>query len=528
MKSLLWRKSEKLTAPISAIMLFIYAASTACFGIVLGKLITAISELNLDEMKVYIIWAVILQIVTFIAAYTGRGAMISYSLEKIINLKNRIFYSSMGEPRGVSVDLADFTTKINTVYNDYYLAKWKILEHFLLSLCAMAGIVYIDWIMLVVAIAASLIPMGIPFLFGKKLEKRSVKYNDASNSYLNFVTDTLRGRLEILKNDVVHIYDKKHRNENINFEETHFDNLDLQNLSRYFAELLGGGSFCILFAIGGLLVYKNRIEVGGIIACIQLFNYLINPILIITNLMNLLKGSKPIHDELTEKAKEKEKVGINSLEDLDAANLELRNISFKYKEGQEDVVKDFSVNFKDRGKYLIVGRSGSGKSTLAKLMTGEIKPSAGNIFLNGKDLSNYSDNEALKYIQYIDQNSYLFKDTIENNITLYRDVDGGKISSLKNNLSIENLHFDDIISDELGLSGGQKSRINIARSLIKSSPIYIFDEPTAALDHETATSVMKYLLDIDKTIIIISHMNDENIIEMFDEVIDLNKMKHKN
>lgn len=72
MKSLLWRKSEKLTAPISAIMLFIYAASTACFGIVLGKLITAISELNLDEMKVYIIWAVILQIVTFIAAYTGR------------------------------------------------------------------------------------------------------------------------------------------------------------------------------------------------------------------------------------------------------------------------------------------------------------------------------------------------------------------------------------------------------------------------------------------------------------------------
>ena len=146
MKSLLWRKSEKLTAPISAIMLFIYAVSTACFGIVLGKLITAISEFNLDEMKMYIIWAITLQIVMFIAAYAGRSAMISYSIEKITNLKNKIFYSGMGEPRGVGIDLADFTTKINTVYNDYYLARWEILQHLLLFLCAMLGIVYIDWI----------------------------------------------------------------------------------------------------------------------------------------------------------------------------------------------------------------------------------------------------------------------------------------------------------------------------------------------------------------------------------------------
>ncbi len=528
MKSLLWKKSEKLTGLIAAISLCIYAIATALFGILTGKLITSISESNIADMKRYILLAITLLVVIFIAAYAGKCAVLSNSIMKICKLKNRLFFNGIGEPRGVAVDLADFTTKSNTVYNDYFVGRWNIFIQINLFVCAVIAIVYIDWIMLIVAVVSSLLPMGVPLLFGKKLEKRSVKYNDASNSYLDFVTDTLRGRLEIIKNDVVPIYDKKHMYENINFEETHFDNATLQNFAAYFGELVGGASFFILFAIGGLLVYYKRIEVGGILACIQLFNYLVNPILRISDLMNYLKGAKPIYKELTEKAKEKEKVGINLLEDLDSGNLELRNISFKYKEGHEDVVKDFSVNFKDRGKYLIVGRSGSGKSTLAKLMTGEIKPNEGNIFLNGKDLSNYSDSEALKYIQYIDQNSYLFKDTIENNITLYRDVDEGKISSLKNNLSIENLHFEDTISDELGLSGGQKSRINIARSLIKSSPIYIFDEPTAALDHEIATSVMKYLLDIDATIVIISHMNDENIKEMFDEVIDLNTMKNKN
>lgn len=520
MKNFIWDKSTKFTAFVAAIMICISSISTALFGVMLGRLVTNVAQSNLVEMKQSIIFCLLILLLSFISSNIGRRAVISHALNRTIKLRNKVFGNDLRELRGEAIDLAGFTTKSSTVYVDYFVAIWEIFESGVLFVSAVFAIIYIDWIMLIVAIISSLFPMLVPVLMGKKLEAYSISYNDAGKSYLAFVTDVLKGRMEIIKNHVFDTYNKKHERENFTYETLHYKNVAIQNLANYLGELLGGFSFFILFAIGGILVYRGRIEIGGIIACIQLFNYLINPVMRISNTANRLKAAKPIYKELLEKANKS-----NAPKDVEIVknigDLNVSSISFSYNDENNCVLNNFSKSFESGKKYLIQGRSGVGKSTLAKLLTGELIPNSGSIKLNGRPLTKYSEDERLQYIHYVDQSSYLFNDTIQNNITLYRDVEIDKLNYLKENLSISDLSFEDVVNDELGLSGGQKSRINIARSLITQAPIYIFDEPTAALDHETALRVMNFLLGRKETIIIISHIHDSDIKELFDEVITL-------
>lgn len=214
--------------------------------------------------------------------------------------------------------------------------------------------------------------------------------------------------------------------------------------------------------------------------------------------------------------------------------IEVSNLSFRYPNNDENILKDinFKINF---GESIgIVGKTGEGKSTIIDLLCGLLPPQRGNILVDNIDIQ-----ENLKswqnQIGYVPQNIYILDDTIKENIIFGRKVDENTQNNLNEAIRLAQLEnlisnlpegLDTFVGDRgTRLSGGQIQRIGIARAIMNNGKVLIFDEPTSALDAETEKSLVKDIneLKFEKTLIIISHRI--SILEHCDHIY---KLKNKN
>ena len=220
-------------------------------------------------------------------------------------------------------------------------------------------------------------------------------------------------------------------------------------------------------------------------------------------------------------------------------SIKINNLNFNYSENENKILKNISFDISKGDTTAIVGKSGSGKSTLINLLPRFYDISKGTIEIDGVDIKRISLQSLRKLISLVPQDSFLFNDTIENNIRL------GKESATKDEIInaakganalefIDNLpeKFNSKIGERgLKLSGGQRQRISIARAILKNSPILILDEATASLDSDSEIKVHKAIDNLikNKTVIIIAHrlstiMNADKIIVLKDgELIESGK-----
>ena len=273
----------------------------------------------------------------------------------------------------------------------------------------------------------------------------------------------------------------------------------------------------IIVYYGVLLIRDNVLSIASLITYISLLDYLVMPIKNILDLQIIYESSK----ESLRRIKEilnipTEKNGISkntSIKKL-IGSIEVNDLSYSYN-GISNVINNVSLNINAQEKVLIYGDSGSGKSTLMQLIVGYLdKNFVGNITLGGLDLKKLDLFTLRENICYVSQNEYLYTDSIYENITLGRKI------AYKDFIKIcENLYIDKIVNNSsLGynyliesngdnISGGEKERIIIARSLLSKASIYIFDESFSSLDINMERNILQYIFDIynDKTIIVISH-----------------------
>lgn len=207
--------------------------------------------------------------------------------------------------------------------------------------------------------------------------------------------------------------------------------------------------------------------------------------------------------------------------------IDLKNIDFMYEE--KEIFSNFNAFFDVSKKYAIIGESGSGKTTLLKIILGLIEPSNGNVYVNKLDIDVIRREDFYSQIAYIDQNVFLFKGTIRDNITLWRDIDDLKITEVLKKVNLTDFvekQSDGLetILDESGknISGGEKQRIALARALINDVKLLIVDEATSQLDQENALSIEKMIMEQnDFGVIMVSHHFKEEIIKKFDEIINI-------
>ncbi|MEF9953559.1 MAG: ATP-binding cassette domain-containing protein, partial [Clostridium sp.] len=206
--------------------------------------------------------------------------------------------------------------------------------------------------------------------------------------------------------------------------------------------------------------------------------------------------------------------------------IEVKAVKFSYTEDRK-ALNDINLVFEKNKKYAIVGESGCGKSTLIKLIMRYYNDYEGTITIDDKDLKSIYSMDLYKIISMIQQNVFMFDDSIKENIRLFSnhsDEDVIKSCERAGIIGLINT-LDKGINSLVGengnrLSGGEKQRIAIARALINNTKVLILDESTSALDNETAYNLEKSLLQLeDLTMIVVTHKLIKNILIDYDEII---------
>jgi ABC-type multidrug transport system fused ATPase/permease subunit len=210
--------------------------------------------------------------------------------------------------------------------------------------------------------------------------------------------------------------------------------------------------------------------------------------------------------------------------------IEISNLSFKYPNNDEYILKDINLKIKSGESIGIVGKTGEGKSTIIDLVCGLIQPQKGNILVDSIDIQKNLKSWQ-QQIGYVPQNIYILDDTIRENIIFGRKIDDNnqnylteaiKLAQLDNLISNLPQGLNTFVGDRgTRLSGGQIQRIGIARAIMNNAQVLIFDEPTSALDAETEKSLVRDInkLKFKKTLIIISHRT--SILDQCDYIYEL-------
>lgn len=217
--------------------------------------------------------------------------------------------------------------------------------------------------------------------------------------------------------------------------------------------------------------------------------------------------------------------------------IELQNVAFSYREEDRPALNGISLNFEPGKKYALVGQSGSGKSTILSLILRFYDPSSGSIRIDGRDIREYSQVSLRDQIGLVSQDTFLFHDTIENNIryghleaTREEIERAAKLAHAHEFIIEQTMGYETILGDKgCTLSGGQQQRVSIARAILRNAPILFLDEATSALDSESEKAIQDALEELSrgKTVIAIAHRlstvldSDEIVVMREGNVLDM-------
>lgn len=363
----------------------------------------------------------------------------------------------------------------------------------------------------VLFVCVPLIPISIAFvqkIAKKLLEKYWGKYMALGDTFL----ENLQGltSLKIYKADEA--YHQKMNREAEQFRKITMKVLSMQLNSIIIMDIVafGGAAFGVLMAY--LSYSGGNINMAQAFIIILLASEFFIPMRLLGSFfhiaMNGLAASKKIFKLL-----EINTDNVGSIKILTEGNISFSNVNFSYSE-ERQILEDISLEMEKGKLTAIVGESGSGKSTIASLVLGKFKNYSGEIKIFGNNLRDIDEQELFKRITYVGSNSYLFNNTVRENLLM------GKPDASEEEMwqALRQTKLEDFLKTEQGLdtivkekaanlSGGQAQRLALARAILHDSPVYIFDEASSSIDVESENDIMKLIYDLAKvkTVILISH-----------------------
>ena len=298
------------------------------------------------------------------------------------------------------------------------------------------------------------------------------------------------------------------------------NSLSLAKIQAWFFPIilfLIGLSNLIVIYIGGKEFIDGNIEIGVIAEFIIYVNMLTWPVTLVGWVTSIVKQAEASQKRINEFLDSASSItnGTSRLGDDNNKDITFKNVCFKYDQTGIEIFKSFNLKIKS-GKVLgIVGKVGSGKTSVVDLISRIYDPQKGDIFIGDKNLKSIEISELRSLISYVPQNNFLFSESIKKNIEFGNPnssiddiINAAKLAEI--DLEIEKFEngYDTILGERgVTLSGGQAQRISIARSFIKDSEIYLFDDCFSSLDSDTEDRILKNLKNNfqNKTLIIISH-----------------------
>lgn len=423
-----------------------------------------------------------------------------------------------------------FTNDLETVQNCFGSGILMFCDALFLGVLAVAKMIKMDPLLA----ALSMIPMVLLLLvgltIGKYMAKKWETRQEAFSKLSDFSQENFAG-ISVIKafvkegKELAAFKRLNRENENANVDYT-----KLSVKLNIFVTMLVESVICVILGYGGYLVYKGAFNAGQLVEFIGYFSAIVWPVMAVSELINMRSQGKAslkrISELLDAEITVKDSDRVKDIAEI-KGDIEFKNLTFRYPDGEYDVLKNASFKINAGENVGIIGRTGAGKTSVADLILRTYNVPDGSVFIDGIDINTIPIKTVRKHCAYVPQDNFLFSDTIENNISFASDsndyelvVDAAKMSSVHGNIK----EFTDGYKTVLGergvtVSGGQKQRISIARALMKDAPILILDDSVSAVDVKTEKEILSNLkaLRNGKTTILIAHR--VTTIENMDKII---------
>lgn len=533
----------KLVTPLAHIMAFTITMGTlgflaAIFIMVLG----AMGLVNLLNFDTHLSFSGILTALIVLAVARGAlryleqmsGHYIAFKLLALLrdkvfsSLRRLAFVKLQDKQAGQLVSLVTNDIELLEVFYAHTIAPIMI-AFFTSAILLLVFAQLSSWFVLVALAAYLTVGVILPIITTKLAREDGRCYRELVGEMNDFFLDSVRGMKEIQLFGYAQqrLAEIQQRSQKI---DTAFERIkDQEAKVRVYTEV-AVSVFNIIMLFTGLILFSlDKIDFAAFLVGVILLMSSYGPVIALSNLSsNLLQTLASGERVLSLLAEEPELKDVESAVDLkEVSHIDVENLNFAY--GEEQILSDVSLSVK-KGEILgIHGRSGSGKSTLLKLLMRFYDPKSGSIKINGETLPNINTRSLRDNMAYITQQTYIFNETIEENIRLARrDATLEEIMEAAKKASIH----DFILSlpqgyqtkmTELGgnLSDGEKQRIGIARAFLHNAPIILLDEPTSNLDSLNEAMILKSLLNVkaEKLIILVSHR--QSTMAICDQVIGI-------
>ena len=368
----------------------------------------------------------------------------------------------------------------------------------------------------------ALIPAAIMFVIGtimgttmtKRWEERQQAFSDLSD----FAQENFSG-IAVIKAFVKEFkeltaFRKLNReNEEINVTYTKIATL-LEVLVTLFVESV----ICVILGYGGWLVYRGQFNAGQLVEYIGYFEAIVWPIMAVSMLIEKTSRGKASLNRITELLDASIDVADRAdVHELAApkGSIEFRHLTFRYPDGEYDVLRDISFTVAPGESVGIVGKTGAGKTALVDLLLRTYNVADGTLFIDGQDVNSLSIHSVRNACAYVPQDNFLFSDTIAHNIgfgvddATQEEIDrAAALADVRDNIVDFKDGYETVLGERgVTVSGGQKQRISIARALLKDAPILILDDSVSAVDTRTEKIILDNLKTTraGKTTLLIAH-----------------------
>ena len=492
------------------------------------------------NMHQFMFWMLVLVTVWFLIY--GLTGVETFFRCRVIRIMNNTIRQDMSEillkkgyrsfhEQSVGEYLSQFTNDINQIENLAWNSFYDCIRSAVTVAFSIVALLTLHWSLLVASIVTTVIMLSAPKLFHKKMEYLGTVCTQKQSEAVSRLKELLTGYdvLRFFNQDQLFIRDTQQASDQIENPKFRL---------AYVKGFVGAGMGCVniicqMFhvALIGILSVRGIILQGALTGGGNLCGNLSVGLGNMTQDVLSMSSAKPYFEKISVHIGETTENYIEPKAEMQIEIMQngitMNNVSFCY--NKKDALKGFSAYFEKGGKYALIGPSGCGKSTLLKLILGCLPEYSGSIRLDNREIRNCRPEQLWHQISYIEQDVFLFNDTILYNITLGKEFTKEQIwtalqdSALENDLLSMPDGLDTIVGENGGnLSGGQKQRVAITRALLHNRSILLVDEGTSALDQENADRIENNLLSKPElTLILVSHHLSEEQKKRFTKVYTL-------
>ena len=411
-----------------------------------------------------------------------------------------------------------FTNDLDTVQETFGWGILMLFDAVMMGALAVFKMLRMDLLLTVLSMIPMAILLASATLVGKYMTEKWDYRQECFSKLTDFAQESFSG-IAVIKAFV------KEGKELWAFKELNVEN-EKANISftkisvifRILVMLFVESVICVILGYGGYLVYCHKFNAGQLVEFIGYFTAIVWPVMAVSELIDMTSRAKAslkrISDLLDAQPDVIDRPGVRALDNV-RGDIEFRNLTFRYPDGEHDVLQDVSFSIQAGENVGLVGKTGSGKTTLVDLILRTYNVPDGCIFVDGQDVNDVTIQSVREACAYVPQDNFLFSDTIANNIAFgepsyEREVieEAARLADVHDNIQQFQLGYETVLGERgVTVSGGQKQRISIARALLRNAPILILDDSVSAVDTKTEETILGNLrqLRAGKTTILIAH-----------------------